>query len=57
MRDFPDKTIRFTTMLLKRLRAPAALAASLLLASVPALASWDVDILPPNSPTADDGLR
>jgi len=44
-------------MLLKRLRAPAALAASLLLASVPALASWDVDILPPNSPTADDAYR
>jgi cytochrome c oxidase subunit 2 len=41
-------------MLLKRLRAPAAIAASLLLASLPALASWDVDILPPHSPTAQD---
>jgi len=41
-------------MLLKRLRAPAALAASLLLASVNAAASWDVDILPPASPTAQD---
>src|SRR3954470_18522629 len=41
-------------MLLKRLRAPAAIAASLLLASLPALATWDVDILPPNSPTAQD---
>jgi cytochrome c oxidase subunit 2 len=44
-------------MLLKRLRAPAAFAALLLLASVPALASWDVDILPPASPTADDAYR
>jgi cytochrome c oxidase subunit 2 len=44
-------------MLLKRLRAPAAIAASLLLASLPALASWDVDILPPASPTADDAYR
>ncbi|HZZ94053.1 MAG TPA: cytochrome c oxidase subunit II [Usitatibacter sp.] len=41
-------------MLLKRLRAPAAIAASLLLASLPALATWDVDILPPASPTAQD---
>ena len=44
-------------MLLKRLRAPLATAASLLLASAPALASWDVDILPPGSPTADDAYK
>jgi cytochrome c oxidase subunit 2 len=44
-------------MLLKRLRALATIAASLLLASLPALASWDVDILPPNSSTADEAYR
>src|SRR3954470_17679088 len=41
-------------MLLKRLRAPAAIAATLLFACLPALATWDVDILPPHSPTAQD---
>jgi cytochrome c oxidase subunit 2 len=43
-------------MLLKRLRAAAALAACLL-ASLPVLADWAVDILPPASPTADDAYR
>jgi cytochrome c oxidase subunit 2 len=43
-------------MLLKRLRAPAAIAASLF-ASLPALATWDVDIMPPGSPTAQDAYN
>jgi cytochrome c oxidase subunit 2 len=44
-------------MLLKRLRAPAATAATLLLASLTASASWDVDIPAPGSPTALDAYN